>query len=273
MNSVSGYRSLALRLACVVTIFSLVSIVLLPNTADAVRVGRNASGSAPNHSLDESGSSHDSDKAVNDDIPSRYKMVLRDEQSGVGIAYRVGSSVASGEAESLGPDEALAEEGISVSRGVDCLHLEGSCAACDTLRRKYANGAVNDVYSISAVQDKSGMAYVLPAEGAREVSVFQCVNGKLKIMNSGIFDGDVWFETTSHAPFGVYLSGEPVSKAQNSDDAQSASNSSYEAHTFNPDDESDTSSDNATLPVMIGVLIAVLVVAGIVLNPDKRQKR
>lgn len=184
-----------------------------------------------------------------------------DEQTGVGLYVH----------------RALMEgESLAVVQGLDCLHAQGSCEACDELRHMYDAGEIGELYCASlvpATSETDKIDIFFPPQGASGVTVYQCADGKLIETAPLRLRSYVYFETEYQTPFGV-LRELPSTAADESEEIASgtgrvSSAKSYvhdyepdegAAHVANDEEAEDPAGDWASI---VGILIAI----GVVLLP------
>ncbi len=181
-----------------------------------------------------------------------------DEQTGVGLNVQ----------------RALMEgESLTVAQGLDCLHPQGSCEACDELRSMYDAGEVGELYCASlmpATSETEKIDIFFPPQGASGVNVYQCADGKLIEVAPLRLRSYVYFETEYQTPFGVLRempsraadeSGEVASEPERDSSAKSYVRD-YEpdegaAHVTNDEGDEEPAGDLASI---VGMLIAIGVV-------------
>ena len=184
---------------------------------------------------------------------------FKDEDSGVYLShYPEGSSDTETDSEEFVAPEI---EALVLNRGDECLHEEGSCEACDTLRGMYHSGEINALYCVSIVPGIEGdTQYELSVpleEKMREYTVYRCVGGELTTSYNPIYAGSnpdfgfnsVHFRGDSRAlqsPYGVvYNVGKPEET------------SALSVHAYTPDDDEPDDDEPSLLDRILGVLMIV----------------
>jgi hypothetical protein len=87
------------------------------------------------------------------------------------------------------------------------LHAEGTCTACDAIRKAQKNGQLLLCYNISLSPAATGLLAISIPVGSQyngqNVTILHCVNGKLETITVTVTNGSATFTATALSPFAV----------------------------------------------------------------------
>ncbi len=87
------------------------------------------------------------------------------------------------------------------------LHQEGTCDACDAIRKAQAGGQLILGFDIDLTQGFSGSLSISIPVGdqynGRTVTILHCISGRLETLTATVTDGKATFTVTGLSPFAV----------------------------------------------------------------------
>ena len=157
-------------------------------------------------------------------------------------------------------------EAIELQSGEGCLHEEGTCAGCDTLRGMYRSGKIDALYCATIVTgtDTSDQ-FVLSVPADADVTSYipySCKDGEPAFgprRSDGLDDDppSIQIKGNLHAlqsPFGISYS---------TSESESERTDSITVHAYTPDDDYDSDEEDTWIDNLLKVIGLVVIIFGI----------
>lgn len=189
---------------------------------------------------------------------------FHDDASGATLShFSQESSDSASESEDFVPPNI---EAIELQSGEECLHEEGTCAGCDTLRGMYRSGKIDALYCATIVTgtDTSDQ-FVLSVPADADVTSYiqySCKDGEPAFgprRSDGLDDDppSIQIKGNLHAlqsPFGISYS---------TSESESERTDSITVHAYTPDDDYDSDEEDTWIDNLLKVIGLVVIIFGI----------
>ena len=184
---------------------------------------------------------------------------FHDDASGVTLTHSSQeSSDSASESEDFVPPNI---EAIELQSGEECLHEEGTCAACDELRNMYRTGKVDVLYCAtiaidSEVSSSDEFSLSVPLDtDAHSCTNYHCNNGELSFgPKTTQVGGNLRYTQLKgnlqdlQSPFGVSF-----------DTSESERTDTLTVHAYTPDDEGEDEEDDDNWLTILLSIIAIII--------------